>query len=136
MNAPAPAAGPLLLLALALCALAVPAAAQDDWLGRDKALHFGVSATLAGAGYATASLAMDEPWHRATAASAFTLSVGAAKELYDATGAGDPSLRDFTWNLIGCAVGIGVSLLIDHLLSSEPEPAGHPRPPRHPARLR
>jgi putative lipoprotein len=119
-----------IVLAVVVTLLGPLAAQADDtdrWLGPDKALHFGVSTGLAAGSYAGASLFLDQRWQRATAAAGFTLSLGAAKELYDATGHGDPSLRDFTWDMLGCAVGVGVSLLIDLLLSPAPKPQQHVR---------
>jgi putative lipoprotein len=114
----------------ALFALLAPKAAhaEDDWFGGDKALHFGVSAALAGGGYAAASLAFDEKWARATTGAAFSLTLGAAKELYDLGGHGDASWKDFTWDVAGTAVGTGIALLIDVALSgsNRVEPANRP----------
>jgi putative lipoprotein len=93
-------------------------AEEDAWLGADKALHFGVSAALAGAGYATSSLVLEPHWERAAAGAGFSLALGGAKELYDLTGDGDPSWKDFTWDVAGTAFGIGLSLLVDAALSS------------------
>jgi putative lipoprotein len=119
-----------LVMTMALCvaswlsALQVRAADDaDPWLGPDKALHFGVSTVLASGSYAGAALLLDPPWQRALVAAGFTLSVGAGKELYDATGHGDASWRDFTWDAIGCAVGVGVALLIDWALRPPPRAA-------------
>lgn len=114
-------ASPIVLLTFAAsCALAARARAQSDpWFGPDKALHFGASSVLAGGGYAASTLWLELPWQRATLAAAFTLSVGAAKELYDATGRGDPSLRDFTWDILGCAVGVALAYAIDISFSDD-----------------
>jgi putative lipoprotein len=119
-----------LSLAIALCVaccmttLQARARADDDpWLGPDKALHFGLSTALASGSYAASALVLDPPWQRALVAAGFTLSLGAGKELYDATGHGDPSWRDFTWDVLGCAVGLGVALLIDLVLRSPPRAA-------------
>jgi putative lipoprotein len=70
-------------------------------------------------------LLVDEPWQRAALGGGFGFSLGIAKEIYDATGRGDPSWRDLTWDLIGCGLGVGVALLIDYALRSPPrqEPA-------------
>ena len=91
---------------------------QDPWLGPDKALHFGVSVGLAGGGYAMSALVLERPWQRAIAGGTFSLGLGAAKELYDLSGHGDPSWRDFTWDIAGTAVGLGIALLVDAALSS------------------
>lgn len=100
--------------------------AQDSWLGVDKGKHFGASAVLATGGYAASMLVTQEPWQRAALGGGFALTLGVAKEAYDATGQGDPSLRDLTWDVIGCVFGAGVSLLIDYALRTprreEPPP--------------
>jgi putative lipoprotein len=107
--------------ALAAAAWLAPSRAfardPDPWLGPDKALHFAISAGLAGGGYALSSLGLDERWQRAVAGSAFSLTLGAAKELYDLSGHGDPSWKDFTWDVIGTAVGVGVAILVDVAVS-------------------
>jgi len=102
------------LLLVCLCA-ATPARAQsrDDWFGPDKALHFSVSALLAGGGYAAASPFTQRTAVRVGVGAGFALSLGIAKELYDATGAGDASWRDFTWDVLGTGVGVLTAWLID-----------------------
>jgi putative lipoprotein len=107
-------------VAAALCLAATSASARDPdpWLGQDKALHFGVSVGLAGGGYAASALLLDAPWQRALAGGAFSLSLGAGKELYDLSGHGDPSWKDFTWDVAGTAVGLGIALLVDAAISS------------------
>lgn len=107
----------LLAITLALSAFA-PARSyaqtrDDPWLGRDKALHAGVSFALAAGGYAASA-----PWirprpARAACGVALSLSLGAAKELYDLAGHGTPSGRDFTWNVVGALGGVGVAALLD-----------------------
>jgi putative lipoprotein len=94
------------------------AADPDPWLGPDKALHFGVSVGLAGGGYALSALVLERPWQRAVAGAGFSLTLGAGKELYDLSGHGDPSWKDFTWDVAGTAVGIGIALLVDAAISS------------------
>lgn len=106
--------------------LATPAAAEqsDPWWGRDKALHFGVSAGLAAGGYAASSLVLDERWQRASAGAGFSLTLGAGKEAYDAAGYGHPSAKDFAWDVAGAAVGTAIALLVDVLLApKQREPA-------------
>jgi putative lipoprotein len=109
-----------------------PASAQDadPWFGRDKALHFSASALIAGGAYAAGALVLDGRPARALVASGAALSAGAAKELYDMTGRGQPSWRDFTWDVIGTAVGVGVSLLVDWAIrgsSGGPDTTGQGR---------
>jgi putative lipoprotein len=113
-----------LAVSLVCCMSALRVRADDDaWLGPDKALHFGVSTAIASGSYAGSALLLDPAWQRALAAAGLTLSVGAGKELYDAGGHGDPSWRDFTWDVLGCAVGVGVALLIDLALRPPPRAA-------------
>jgi putative lipoprotein len=90
------------------------ARAEDLWLGPDKGLHFGASAVLAAGGYAGSMWIVREPFERAALGAGVGLAFGIGKELYDATGRGDPSWRDLAWDVIGCAFGVGVSLLLDH----------------------
>ncbi|MGZ3478566.1 MAG: hypothetical protein ACXVCJ_28960, partial [Polyangiales bacterium] len=52
----------------------------------------------------------------------FSIALGAGKEIYDATGHGDPSWKDFTWDVIGTAVGLGLAWGI-HSLAFPPEKA-------------
>jgi putative lipoprotein len=96
-------------------------AGEDDWFGRDKALHFGVSVGLGASGYAASSLLLDERWQRAAAGGALSLSVGAAKEIYDASGGGDASWKDFTWDVAGTLVGVGIAWLVDLALTKGDE---------------
>src|SRR5262245_21991436 len=82
-------------------------------VGRDKALHFGISAGLAAGGYAASTPFVDARWQRAALGSGFALCVGAGKELYDLSGHGDPSWKDFAWDVAGTAVGIAIALAVD-----------------------
>jgi putative lipoprotein len=113
----------LCCIALALfCSISGSARAQDPWFGIDKAKHFSASAVFAGGGYAASILIVEAPWQRAVIGGNFAFALGIAKEIYDATGHGDPSFRDLTWDLIGCAVGVGIALLLDYgFRSSSPE---------------
>jgi putative lipoprotein len=95
--------------------LSKPARA-DEWFGKDKSLHFGVSAGLAVGGYAASALVLDEPWQRSVAGTGFALTFGVAKETWDAAGHGDPSWKDLTWDVAGTAVGVGLALAVDLLL--------------------
>lgn len=110
---------PLALLSICTCSTAW--ADPDPWFGRDKALHFGVSAALAAGGYAASSPWLDSRAERTLAGSAFSLSLGAGKELWDLSGHGDPSWRDFTWDVVGTAVGVALALGIDSLTSPKRE---------------
>ncbi len=107
-------------VAFATC-LTLPAAAQEDpWFAEDKALHFSVSAAIAAGGYALAVPVTDERWQRALFGGSLAIAAGAGKEAYDATGAGTPSYKDFTWDVIGAATGVGLALFIDWALSPAP----------------
>ena len=99
-------------LALIAQIFAATPARADDWLGRDKALHFSFSVVLGGAGYGGSALFLEKPWARALAGAGFSLTLGGAKELYDIKH-GDPSWKDFTWDAAGTAVGLGVGYLVD-----------------------
>jgi putative lipoprotein len=101
--------------AAAACVLASRTArAEDRWLGRDKGLHAAASAIIAAAGYAASTPWIDAPAGRAAVGASLALGAGAAKELIDARTGGDPSWKDFAWDAIGTAVGVGVALLVDH----------------------
>jgi len=103
-----------LAAAAALALASRPARGEDRWLGRDKGLHAAASAVIAAAGYAASTPWIDAPAGRAAVGASLALGAGAAKELLDAKTGGDPSWKDFTWDVIGTAVGVGVALLIDH----------------------
>jgi putative lipoprotein len=107
-------------LASALLSGTASASAADPWFGPDKALHFGVSVALSAGGYAVSSIWLDTRTERAVAGSAFSLTLGAGKELWDLSGHGDPSWRDFTWDVIGTGVGVALAVAGDALLSSKP----------------
>ena len=73
---------------------------RDDWMGRDKAAHFGASLALGVAG----SRLTNEPWE----AVGLALIPGVAKELYDAGQACNRfSWKDMGWNVAGAVLGVG-----------------------------
>jgi putative lipoprotein len=90
---------------------------RDPWFGRDKALHFGASVTLAAGGYAATSLVTDDRRIRLAVGGGFALSLGVAKELWDLQGHGDPSWRDLTWDVVGTVTGLAVATAIDWALT-------------------
>ncbi len=110
------AAGAALLAAL-LAARPAAADPADPWWGPDKKLHFAASATIAAGAYGGASLAYDTRLPRVLWGTGLALGAGLAKEGYDLTGRGDPSWRDLTWDVAGTATGVGLSLLVDLLVS-------------------
>jgi len=70
---------------------------------------------------------LDERWQRATVGAGFALTLGVSKELYDATGRGDASAKDLTWDVAGAAVGVALALLVDFVVSGSPAPAASER---------
>ena len=95
------------------CAATARSADPDPWFGHDKVLHFGASATIAAGGYTVGVLAFDSRSTSILLGSGLALGAGAAKELYDLTGRGDPSWRDLAWDMIGTAAGIGAAWGVD-----------------------
>lgn len=71
---------------------------------------------------AASSLVLEPRWQRAATGAGFALTLGAGKELYDATGPGNASLKDFTWDVAGAALGTALALLIDVIVSPRPAP--------------
>jgi putative lipoprotein len=118
----------LLAAPLAAMLLLVPTRAHaappdpDPWFGPDKALHFTLSSLIAGGGYGLTALADDHIATRIAFGAGLGVVVGAGKELWDLSGHGDPSWKDFTWDLIGTAVGVGIAITID-LATRSPERA-------------
>ena len=102
------------------------AAAQQDpdpWFAPDKALHFSFSAGLAGLGYGGAALVTEDRGIRLAVGAGVALTAGIAKELLDLTGLGNPSWRDFAWDVAGTAVGLAISWLLDRYVFT---PLAHP----------
>ena len=90
-----------LLLALGVQASAAGVKGNDPWLGADKLKHFLTSAFVQSVAYSTLRATGVRNGPALAGAAAVTLSVGAGKELWDRAGHGDPSLRDFTWDVLG-----------------------------------
>ena len=119
--------------ALLALLLAVPAAAQvarpdttlaaphgalhalpDDWLGRDKAMHAGLSFALAAGGGLALRHALDARTGDAVAlAAGTTLALGVTKEAADARRPRAPlfSWRDLVADAVGTALGAFVASL-------------------------
>jgi putative lipoprotein len=110
--------GAALVVAVAVLLRPSAAAGRDDWLGRDKALHFGVTFTLAGAGYAAAAPLHRTPVARLGLVATLVMATGIAKEMHDRATGGDPSLRDLAWDGVGTATGLVVGWLVDRYLAS------------------
>lgn len=86
----------------------------DPWFGPDKALHFGASAAIAGAGYGISA-----PFFEHSRLPPLLIGggvgvlAGVGKELYDATGRGDPSAKDLVWDGLGITAGLLVAVGVD-----------------------
>jgi putative lipoprotein len=110
-------AGAALLAALCSPALARAVGPDPDpWFGRDKALHFGASVTLAGSGYAIGAPLFDCRGYALILGASLAVGAGVTKELLDATGLGDPSWRDLAWDGIGTVAGLAFAWSIDLLV--------------------
>lgn len=96
----------------------------DPWFGRDKALHFGASATIAGSGYAIGAPLFDCRGHALILGASLAAGAGITKELLDLTGLGDPSWRDLAWDGIGTVAGLafawGIDLLVQGVSAEHP----------------
>ena len=101
------------LLAALLAVRTASADPADPWWGPDKKEHFSFSAGLATVGYATTSLGTDSRPLCLLGGAGLALGAGLAKEARDLSGRGDPSWRDVTWDVLGTATGLGISLLFD-----------------------
>jgi len=115
-------AAPLVLAALltAASARAEPPPPPDPFFGRDKALHFGFSAALAAGGYGLSSLAITGTQNRIAMGATLALGAGYTKEIVDAMGFGTPSWKDFAWDVIGTAVGVGIAVALDAAFAPAP----------------
>lgn len=86
------------------CSVMCPAGtfAQDSWTTPDKAMHFAGSAVIGGI-----TAHRNEP----LGAFGYCAGFGAAKELlsWAAERSNKPSAKDMTFNLAGCAAGIGLT---------------------------
>jgi uncharacterized protein YfiM (DUF2279 family) len=108
---------------LAMIAAAAPARA-DEWLGADKALHFGATFALASGGYAAGAWLGESPETKWLAGAGLAVAAGVGKELYDLTGRGDASWKDLAWDGFGTAAGLLVALAAETLWNAlAPPPA-------------
>jgi putative lipoprotein len=100
-------------LAIATHSFAASANGSDPFWGRDKALHFAVSGAMAGVGYGATTAFTDERWKDLAIGGGAAIFVGGCKEALDATGFGDPSWKDFTWDVLGAVAGLAVAWVVD-----------------------
>jgi putative lipoprotein len=112
--------GPLVLGVAMLVASKARAQEADPWFGRDKALHFAASASLATVAYAGTSLVTENRPTRIVAAAAVALAAGVIKEVWDLTGHGDASWRDLTWDVVGTTTGVLFAYGIDWAIGRLP----------------
>jgi putative lipoprotein len=89
---------------------------RDGWLSSDKAAHFGLSAVLAGAGYAGGAFLFEAPEARWLTGAGRAVGAGVAKELVDAGRGSFFSWKDLTWDVLGAATGLALSWAVDRLL--------------------
>jgi putative lipoprotein len=114
-------------LALACSSLAQAALASDTdpWWGRDKALHFGVSAGVSAGTYAVAATQYPARYPALLWGAGVALGLGVGKEVADAAGLGTASWRDLAWDVIGTATGLLIAWTVDLVVRGIT--------PRHPA---
>src|SRR5882672_6338463 len=101
------------MLVAALVPTTARADGSDPFWGSDKALHFAVAGTIAGVGYGATTALTPDRWKAFAIGGAAAVGAGALKEGLDAAGLGDPSWKDFAWDVIGGACGLGVAWAID-----------------------
>jgi putative lipoprotein len=111
----------------ALAGPPLPAPDPDPWFGRDKALHFTACAAISGAGYGVTALGTPDVRIRVAFSAGLGIVAGAGKELLDLAGFGDPSWKDFAWDVIGTIVGVGISLSVDAAARGLHPGYGYPR---------
>lgn len=107
------------LLLVLLAATSARAAPGDDWLGQDKARHFGVTLVLGGGGYGAGALVFESTQARLLTGAALGLGVGLGKELYDSGRATGFSGKDLAWDAVGTATGLALAWLIDTLFFAD-----------------
>lgn len=109
----------LLTMAVFLASLSTAARARaddDPWFGRDKVLHFSISALLAGGAYTVTATQSRSRFVPLLVGGGVALAAGAAKEGVDALGFGTASWKDFAWDAAGTIVGLGIAWSLDLLL--------------------
>jgi putative lipoprotein len=97
--------------------------AADPFWAPDKALHFAVAGAIAGAGYGVTTQLTEDRWKAFAVGAGAALGAGALKEGLDAAGMGDPSWKDFAWDVIGAAAGLAVAWAVDSAARADHVPA-------------
>ena len=98
-----------LMLAFTLHFGAAPS--SDPWFGTDKAQHFFVSAFVQSVSFSALRSTRLSRTNSLIGATVAASAVGIGKEIFDAKHAGDPSLKDLTWDGAGI---VAASLLLVH----------------------
>ncbi len=111
-----PAVSGVLLVVLIGMSEPARAADPDPWIARDKALHFSVSAAIAGTTYAVAATQFEARYPPLLVGGGVALAAGIGKETLDLMGWGQPSWKDFAWDVAGTVVGLGVAWSLDLLI--------------------
>jgi putative lipoprotein len=104
---------PVVFVVLAPAEARAQGPAVDPWFGPDKALHCAIEGAIAGAGYGTTAIFSQSIPTRIAFGAGLAVTAGAGKELLDLAGYGDPSWKDFVWDLAGTAVGVGIAVTFD-----------------------
>lgn len=99
-------------MALGACS----AHAADEWWGYDKGEHLVVTTGVAAVFSQGSRFFVASPFVRAGIGFGAAVVIGAGKELVDLAGFGDPSWKDFTWDVIGAAVGTVLSFAFEWVL--------------------
>jgi putative lipoprotein len=95
---------------------AAPPARADDpdpWFGKDKALHFAASATIAAGGYTIGAAVFDARRDALLLGGGLAALAGVGKEALDLAGYGDPSWKDLAWDGIGTIAGLALAWGLD-----------------------
>ncbi len=103
------------LVCLASLFVSHPASASDPdpWFGVDKYKHFAACTVIAAAGYGIGTVTTDARYQALALGGGLAVGVGIGKEMADLAGMGNASYRDFTWDVIGAVVGLGLAWGVD-----------------------
>lgn len=89
---------------------------NDPWLGRDKVIHYGVSAGIAAGGYTAGALIFDTRAHALALGAGAAVVAGIGKELADLGGYGNASWKDLAWDGLGMVTGLALAWGVDCLI--------------------